>query len=279
MNIKIFGVALALVLAPFGAHANEGEYLPFGEAQTNPTDVKTLREGAQLYFNYCSGCHSLKYMRYSRIAQDLQLTEEEVSTNFVFLRDEEAAKKEPSKIVGIKPGDYVHVNMPGGVGEVDHGAEDWFGKVPPDLSLEARSKGVDWIYNYLKAFYVDPTRPLGWNNAVYPGASMPHVLWELQGSQGAKLEPKKKDAQGNAIACHKVEVDGQCFEKFIKASGGMQDAQQYDHSINALTSFLEYVGEPAIIKRESIGVWVLLYLVLFTFIAWLLKSEYWKDVH
>jgi ubiquinol-cytochrome c reductase cytochrome c1 subunit len=142
----------------------------------------------------------------------------------------------------------------------------WFGKTPPDLSLEARAKGADWIYNYLKSFYLDSSRPLGWNNTVFPNASMPNALWELQGLQVAVKQPAKEGADAG-------------IEKLELRTPGRLNAAQYDQAVRDITAFLEYAGEPAALKRTSIGVWVLLYLALFTFIAYLLKHEYWKDVH
>ena len=238
--------------------------LPFGEAQTNPTDVATLQRGAQLYFNYCAACHSIQYMRYSRLSQDLELTEAQVMQNFAY--------------TDAKFGDYVTNNMPkGGRGSVAGGTE-WFGQAPPDLSLTARSRGVDWIYNYLKGFYVDPSRPVGWNNLTFPNASMPNPLWELQGMQ--KHEVPAAPAQTAATETAGHAQDAACSPASLTTtSAGSRSSKEFDNDMQALTSFLEYVGEPAIIQRESMGVWVILYLVLLTFLLWMLKHEYWKDVH
>ena len=234
--------------------------LPFGEAQTNPTDVPTLQRGAKLYFNYCSACHSIQYMRYSRIAQDLNLTEAQVMQNFAYTE--------------AKFGDYVTNNMPKGGRGVPPGGTEWFGAAPPDLSVTARSRGVDWIYNYLKGFYPDPSRPIGWNNVTFPNASMPNPLWELQGIQ-EHVTPDVKAA--GAAAGHGTAA---CSPAALSLkTPGSRSAQQYDEDMQALTSFLEYVGEPAITQRESMGVWVLLYLAGLTFLLWLLKNEFWKDVH
>lgn len=243
---------LLFAFAPTGAKAAATYYFPFGNVTTTPTEPATLQKGAQLYFNYCSGCHGLQYKRYSRLAKDLQLSEEQVLANFNF--------------TGAKIGDYVKSAMP------KEQSAAWFGVTPPDLSLTARSRGIDWIYNYLLSFYPDPTRPIGWNNVVFPNASMPHVLWHYEGTKEAQFGP----SNGH---CKTVELNGQCFEGFGATSGGLHSAAEYQRDMAALTSFLEYVGEPALIDRERYGPWVLLYLSLFTFIAWLLKTEYWKDVH
>ena len=212
-----------------------------------------MQRGARLFFNYCSGCHSLQYLRYSRIAEDLQLDPKDVEKNFMF--------------GGGKIGDHAISRL-----MADDGAK-WFGKAPPDLSLESRSKGADWIYTYLKSFYVDPTRPVGWNNTVFENASMPNALWELQGIQ--TLAPKHEGAGEGAHG----EAGGHAASPFVLRSPGSQTPEQFDQSVRDITAFLQYAGEPAALKREAMGVWVLLYLALFTFLAYLLKHEFWKDVH
>jgi ubiquinol-cytochrome c reductase cytochrome c1 subunit len=215
-------------------------------ANVRVDNTASVQRGARLFFNYCSGCHSLQYMRYSRIGEDLKLDEKDISDSLIF--------------TGAKIGDRAVNNMPAAQSTV------WFGKTPPDLSLEARAKGADWIYNYLKSFYLDSSRPLGWNNTVFPNASMPNALWELQGLQVAVKQPAKEGADAG-------------IEKLELRTPGRLNAAQYDQAVRDITAFLEYAGEPAALKRTSIGVWVLLYLALFTFIAYLLKHEYWKDVH
>ncbi len=238
------GLIAASLLAAGGACAEEGGGLAI--ANTNVSNIASLQRGARLYFNYCSGCHSIKYMSYSRLAKDLQLSDADVLSDFAF--------------TGARIGDQVISNMP-----ADH-AQAWFGKAPPDLSLEARVKGPDWIYSYLKSFYLDPSRPVGWNNLVFPNASMPDPLWELQGLQHAVYAPAKPGADP-------------VVEKLQAPVGGKQSAQEYDQTARDITAFLQYVGEPAALQREALGVWVILYLAFFTFIAYLLKHEYWKDVH
>lgn len=257
-------VVAAGALASQALAAGAGVCLPFGEAQTKPTDVPTLQRGAQLYFNYCSACHSIQFMRYSRLAQDLQLSETQVMQNFAY--------------TDAKFGDYVTSNMPkGGRGSAPGGTE-WFGQAPPDLSLTARSRGVDWIYNYLKGFYVDPSRPVGWNNLTFPNASMPNPLWELQGMQKHELPAAAAAGEAHDAGAHGH--DPACSPASLQVtSAGSRNSQEFDNDMQALTSFLEYVGEPAIIQREGLGVWVILYLALLTFLLWMLKHEYWKDVH
>ena len=217
------------------------------QAGNDLSDRASLQRGAQLYMNYCAGCHSLKYMRYSRMAEDLGLTEDEVMKNLNF--------------TGAKFGEQVQVSMPAA------GGEKWFGKMPPDLSVISRVRGSDWIYTYLKSFYLDESRPLGWNNQLFPNASMPNPLWELQGLQHAEFGP----------------VDPATGERHVEglkvAQAGRQSAQEFDQTARDITNFLEYVGEPAALKRQSVGVWVILFLAALTFLAYLLKQEYWKDVH
>jgi ubiquinol-cytochrome c reductase cytochrome c1 subunit len=216
-------------------------------ANVSLDDVASMQRGARLFFNYCAGCHSLQYLRFSRIAEDLQLDPKDVQKNFMF--------------GGGKIGDHAVSRL-----SVADGTK-WFGKAPPDLSLESRSKGADWIFTYLKSFHVDPTRPLGWNNTLFENASMPNVLWELQGVQA--LAPRH---EGEGAGDHAA-------SPFVLRSPGRQTPEQFDQSVRDITAFLQYAGEPAALKRESMGVWVLLYLAFFTFIAYLLKLEFWKDVH
>ena len=230
-------------VAAVPATASEGG-LP--HAGTDIGDEASLQRGAQLYMNYCSGCHSLKYLRYSRMAEDIGLTEDQVQANLNF--------------IGAKPGEQVNVAMTTADGE------QFFGKMPPDLSVIARVRGSDWISAYLKSFYLDETRPVGWNNTVFPNASMPNVLWEMQGLQHA--EYGAADAGGERPV-----------EKLVLAQPGTQTPEQFDQTVRDITTFLEYAGEPAALKRQQIGVWVVLFLAFLTFLAWLLKKEYWRDVH
>jgi len=214
------------------------------QAGTDITDRASLQRGAQLFMNYCSGCHSLKYLRYSRMADDLGLTEDEVQKNLNF--------------TGAKFGETIDVAMPAQ-------SNDWFGKQPPDLSLIARVRGPNWVYTYLKSFYLDESRPVGWNNTVFPNVSMPNPLGRRQGVREAGF--------GKAEGPGERPVLG-----FKIPRPGTLDAQGYDRAARDITAFLEYAGEPASLKRQSIGVWVVLFLALLTFLAWMLKKEYWRDV-
>jgi ubiquinol-cytochrome c reductase cytochrome c1 subunit len=241
----------SILLGALGVFAGAGSAVAQEAEGLTPANVRvenlaSVQRGARIYFNYCSGCHSIKYMSYSRLSEDLKLSPDDVLASFAF--------------TGAKIGDQVVSNMP------EANSALWFGKTPPDLSLEARAKGPDWIYHYLQSFYLDPTRPTGWNNTVFPNVSMPNVLWELQGEQRAVMAPAKagEDAQ---------------VEKLELAVPGKESAAAYDDTARDVTAFLTYVGEPAALVRESTGLWVVLYLAFFTFLAWLLKHEFWKDVH
>lgn len=237
-----FSIALAfgLLATTLPALASEEGGLPSSGASIN--DQASLQRGAKLFFNYCVGCHSLKYVRYSRMAEDLGLSEQEVMKNLNF--------------TGAKFPETVESHMPAG------DAAKWFGKAPPDLSLEVRAKTADWVFAYLNSFYLDPSRPVGWNNTVFPNAAMPNPLWELQGVQIAVRKPGEEGV-----------------EKLELAKPGRMTPEQYQQATRDLTSFLEYASEPAALQRKHYGIWVLLFLAGFTFLAYLLKKEYWKDVH
>lgn len=243
--LKRASTVLAGMLVSFSALAAEGGALQ--HAGTDIEDKASLQRGAQLYMNNCVGCHSLKYMRYSRIADDLGLSEDQVMNNLNF--------------TGAKFGEHVISAMPAAL------AEKSFGKAPPDLSLIARVRGSDWVYTYLKSFYLDESRPLGWNNQLFPNASMPNPLWEMQGLQRA-VYGKKDEKTGEAPV-----------ERLDVAQTGTQSAEEFDRTARDIAAFLEYVGEPGALKRQQTGVWVVLFLAFFTFMAWLLKKEYWRDVH
>ncbi len=242
MKRYVSSIVLALGLLAGAAGAFAQEETELAPAGTNIQDQASLQRGARLFFNYCVGCHSLKYVRYQRLAEDLGLSEQEVMDNLNF--------------TGAKFGETVVSHMPEDL------AKQWFGKAPPDLSLEVRAKSADWVFGYLNAFYLDPSRPVGWNNAVFPNASMPFPLWELQGLQTAVKKP-------GADAVEKLEL----------SKPGKLSPEQFQQATRDLTNFLEYVAEPAALQRQHYGVWVLLFLAVFTFLAFLLNKEYWKDVH
>lgn len=240
----ILALILFIAVAAPVLAAEHGEGMP--AANTELGNRASLQRGAKLFVNYCLSCHSAQYMRYSRAAEDLGLTEEQTKKNLIFT----GTKFGEKMTVAMRPAD----------------AEKWFDKAPPDLSLTARSRGVDWIYNYLKSFYVDETRPSGWNNTVLPNAAMPNVLWELQGMQHAVLE---HGAHGGEAHVTELKVQ----------QAGLMTSAEFDQAARDITAFLQYVGEPAALQRHAYGAWVILFLAFFTFLAYLLKHEYWNDVH
>ena len=249
MSKRLLLIAVAFLAASAAsgvAMAEEGEGLPHSGADIN--NIESLQRGARNFMNYCSGCHSLKYLRYNRMATDLHIPESELAANLMFTSD--------------KAFDAIGTSMP-----VD--AEGWFGKQPPDLSLMARARSVDYIYAFLKGFYVDKTRPWGTNNLVLPAAAMPDVLASLQGLQKPvfKNEP---DEHGSA---NMVLVGVEAL------TPGALKPEEYDQFVRDTANFLDYAAEPVKAKRQSMGVFVTLFLLVFFAFAYMLKKEYWKDVH
>jgi len=245
---------LALLLGAGGLHANEGGNAGWQRPADNEVaNLPSLQRGARNFMSYCSGCHSLKYMRYSRLAEDLKISDE--------LRDQFIVKP------GDKFSDYIKAPMPAA------DAQDWFGKAPPDLSLVARSRGSDWIFNFLTTFYADPaSRQTGVNNLQLPGTAMPHVLASVQGVQNAVWrDVEHKGEDGKPATSHE-------FEKFEAGVVGNLTPAQYDEFVRDTVNFLQYVSDPSQLERQGLGVWVVLFLLMFTGIAYMLKKEYWKDV-
>jgi ubiquinol-cytochrome c reductase cytochrome c1 subunit len=217
------------------------------ESGTDIKNTESLQRGARNFMNYCSGCHSLKYLRYNRLAADLNIPESEL-VNLMF--------------TSAKAFDTINSAMP-------QDSEGWFGRQPPDLSLMARERGADYLYSYLKGFYDDKPRPWGVNNLYLPSAAMPHVLQDLQGLQKPvfKNEP---DEHGSA----RMVLVG-----VAAMTPGALKPEEYDQFVRDIVNFLDYAGEPVKAKRESMGIFVTLFLLVFFVFAYLLKKEYWKDVH
>ncbi len=240
------GLALGQV-----AVASEGESFP--PAGTDVHNTASLQRGARNFMNYCSGCHSAQYVRYNRIGADLGIPDDELRKSLIFNPDTKSAE-------------VIRASM-----SADD-AKRWFGTLPPDLSLIARSRGADYITAFLKSFYVDASRPTGVNNLVLKGTAMPHVLASLQGVQTAdfKMVPVK---MGDGSSIEEPE-----FEKFVLSTPGSLTPAQYDEFVRDTVNFLVYIGEPGQVKRQSLGIWVVLFLILFTAFAYGLKKEYWKDV-
>ena len=233
-----------LCMAPGAAvAAGTGHLEPAG---ININDPESLQRGAKIFVNYCLSCHSADYMRYNRLAEDLGLSEEVVMENLVFAD----AKIGQTMSVAMDPED----------------SERWFGKTPPDLSLIGRARQADWLYAYMRSFYRDASGR--WNNLVLPNVSMPHVLWQMQGIQ-APVYATHED-QG-----YSVEV----IDHLEVTAPGTLSPEAYDDVVRDLVAFLDYMGEPAKLKRKNIGVWVMLFLAVFAVLAYLLKAEYWRDIH
>ena len=217
------------------------------QSGTDIKNIESLQRGARNFMNYCSGCHSLKYLRYNRMAADLQIPESELP-NLMFTSE--------------KPFDGINSAMPAD-------AEGWFGRQPPDLSLLARARGGDYIYSFLKGFYADKSRIWGVNNLYLPNAAMPHILYPLQGSQ----KPVFKNIPDGGGSARMV------LTGVEPMTPGAMKPEEYDQFVRDITNFLEYAAEPIRAKRQSLGVFVMLFLLVFFVLAYLMKKEYWKDVH
>jgi len=236
---------LALLLLPVAVYAF-GDELRLDSANIDPQDAISIQRGARTFVNYCLNCHSANAMRYNRL-MDLGLTEEQIKDNLLFTAE--------------KVGDAMTISA----NRKDQ--KQWFGVEPPDLSVIARSRSTDWLYTYLRTFYRDEKRSTGWNNLAFPNVGMPHALWQLQGIQTIKSEIEEHDG-------HKSE-----HRTLVLATPGSLSALEYDNVTRDLVNFLSYMAEPERTKRSQIGILVLLFLLLLLAPAWLLKKEYWKDVH
>ncbi|HUR40660.1 MAG TPA: cytochrome c1 [Verrucomicrobiae bacterium] len=249
-------VAAAVLGATLPVLASGGGDLPFS-FKPDTGNMASLQRGARNYMNYCAGCHSLKYLRYNRLGKDLEIPEASLRQHLMFTSD--------------KVGDHILSSMPRGSQDptVPSDSEKWFGRAPPDLSLTARERGPDWIYSYLLSFYIDASRATGVNNLVLPGVSMPHVLGDLQGWQKHVVEAPTEGDHGGGH--HKPKLE-------IVIKGALTPAE-YKDFVADLTNFMVYAAEPGRNQRIALGVPVLAFTVLFGLFAWLLKREYWKDVH
>jgi ubiquinol-cytochrome c reductase cytochrome c1 subunit len=245
---------LALALLPAIAPAEQGEHGGLLPAHTDVSDHASLQRGARNFINYCSGCHSAVYVRYNRIGADLGIADSQLREDLIFN-------------AATKVSDTIRSSMPAA------DAQRWFGVVPPDLSLIARARDVDYLYTFLKSFYADPARPTGVNNTVLEGTAMPHVLAGLQGVQQAVF--RKETTRGDDGTSHEAEV----FDKFAPGSPGSLTPEAYDSFVRDTVNFLQYIGEPAAEKRERLGIWVILFLLVFTVFARALYKNYWKEVH
>ncbi len=245
-------LAAFLVFVSLSASASDGESL-LHRAGNDVADIASLQRGARNFVNYCMGCHAAKYIRFNKLQADLRLTDEQMRQNLMF----SAKTTDELMEIAMPPAD----------------AERWFGQTPPDLTLIARSRGVDWVYSFLKSFYLDDYATTGTNNLLLPNASMPHVLWELQGLQEATFRAEEQDGI-------LIEHFGEpyYFEEFEMVRQGELSAEEYDQFVRDLVNFLDWAGSPEQLERQRLGIWVIAFLFVFLIFAYLLKVEIWKDV-
>lgn len=249
-NANIFRGAIAALglLAGSSAMAAGGD-VQLDEAGNDVGNTASLQRGARNFMNYCSGCHSAKYVRYNTLGEALDLNEEQLIDNLMF----NAERTFETINVAMRPDD----------------AENWLNIVPPDLSLVGRSKGTDYLYTFLRGFYVDDKSRTGWNNTVLKGGSMPHVLWELEGL-------KKPAAHGDDGAGE--DGHGEAAAQFDVIEAGALTAEEYDQFVRDIVNFLDFIAEPMQLERQKIGVWVMAFLLIFGLLSLMLKKEIWKDV-
>lgn len=213
------------------------------------SDQESLQRGAKIFVNYCLSCHAAAYMRYNRLGEDLGIPEDILKSNLMFGTD----KPGETMTVAMRPEDAAH----------------WLGVPPPDLSVTARARGAAWLYTYFMTFYRDPSRPTGVNNLAFKDVGMPHVLWELQGWQ----QPVVVESTGSdGTVQHTI-------SELELISPGSLGADGYKRAVSDLVNFLVYLGEPIQLKRHTIGAWVIVYLLVLLAVVYLMKREYWKDVH
>ena len=242
-----------LVLVPSLALASGGG--SWDHANNDITDKESLRSGAKTFMNYCLGCHQLQYQRYNRTFADLEIDEAEGMETLMF--------------TGEKPGDHITNTMP------QKEAAAWFGAAPPDLTLVTRFKGggSDWLYTYLRSFYADSERPFGVNNTAFKDVGMPHVLQQLQGVQELTADAKAM------LQLPTTEQRPLSNADLVLTQPGQLTPAEYDVVVRDLVNFLEYTGEPSKVERHRLGYWVLGFLAIFFIFTYLLKKEYWRDIH
>ena len=252
-TIQKFALGLCVAIASLtGAQASGGNSIAWDKAPVNTSDMASLQNGAKLFVNYCLNCHSAAFMRYNRL-QDIGLTNQQIKDNLLFSTD--------------KVGDTMKANID------PKQAKEWFGAVPPDLTLVARSRsghggtGADYLYTYLRTYYRDEAKPTGWNNLAFPNVGMPNPLWQLQGER----QPVYEEHEAHGQKTH-------TFVGWKQVTPGTLTPLQYDKAVGDLVNYLHWMAEPARNNRVRLGMWVLLFLAGFTFIAWRLNAAYWKDV-
>ncbi len=245
-GISLAALLLALTISPLAMASSGGPALE--AADNDMSNIPSLQRGARNFMNYCSGCHSAQYVRFNSMGKDLEFSDKQLVDNLMFNAE--------------KTYETIRSNMPADQSKV------WFGVTPPDLSLMARSRGSDYIYNFLRGFYADASRPTGVNNTVLVGTSMPHVLGGLQGLQRAVFHESSHEGQAATTE----------FQGFEMITAGTMSAEEYDNFVRDTVNFLDYISEPVQMKRRVIGVWTLIFLTLFLIVAYMLKKEIWKDV-
>ena len=254
-----------------GAQAAGGHGAVLDKVNMNTSDLASLQNGAKLFVNYCLSCHSASYARYNRVAADLEIPEALLKENLMFASE--------------KTGDLMISTMPAA------DAQRWFGVAPPDLTLVARVRKPNWLYTYLRAFYIDESSPSGWNNSLFENVAMPHALYELQGVQKfvGKVDTQAEDSHaslspiGDAHAAQNSDQLGSLRvvgdAKFELVHPGKLTPDEFDAAMTDLTAFMTYLAEPAMMQRKSIGIFTLGFLIILMGLCYLLKLEYWRDVH
>lgn len=242
--------ALLLAIAPSLVLAAGGG-VQLDHVNIDVSNKEAIQRGAKTFVNYCLSCHSAAYMRYNRLGADAGMTDQQLKDNLIFTRDK---KGEQTKV-----GELMKIAM------TEDYAKEAFGTKVPDLTVIARSRGADWLYTYLRTFYVDTGRPSGHNNKAFPDVGMPNVLWELQGVQEAEIRVDDKGTKH--------------IESLKITQAGSQSVAEFDQTVNDLVTYLVYMGEPMQLERKALGIKVLIFLFLFFIVAYMLKKEYWKDVH
>ena len=250
--MKKFLVSVCLILgAVLPVFANTDTFV-WDKAPNKLNDLSALQNGAKLFVNYCLNCHAAAYMRFNRL-KDIGLTDKQIKDNLLFTTD--------------KVGDTMKISMDAKQGK------DWFGGNPPDLTVIARSRsghggtGADYLYTYLRTYYRDDAKATGWNNLAFPNVGMPHVLWELQGQR----RPVYEEVEQHGHTVHVV-------KGWQQITPGKMTALEYDEAVGDLVNYLQWMSEPDQNTRVRIGVWVMLFLLIFMVIAWRLNASYWKDI-
>jgi ubiquinol-cytochrome c reductase cytochrome b subunit len=260
-----FLLFVILTVVPIKAVAAGGAFacgsIPCDKHETDLTDKESLQRGAKWFTNYCMGCHSAKFSRFNRVAEDLDIPEKEMMQNLVFSADH-------------KYGDLMTVAMDAKT------SKGWFGATPPDLTLVARSRNPDWLYTYLRNFYADDTRPTGVNNKVFDKVGMPHVMLELQGLPECAAGPKI-DSHGKVLRDELGDplINEECGSLQVGDVKGSMSTEEFDQAVYDLVNFLEYIAEPVAVERERLGVYVLLFIAVLFIFVYLLNREYWREIH